>query len=189
MTARILKPELLVSAISTFSAVIEPERWVQPSIWGLMMRRQLAVDPCSSWDAALVQHCGYLSHYDHATDRSAWPIERALQAEEFGEWGRAHGLLREDAAPGDILLQYSPTFKRYDRAGVVVRVLGSGCWGRNRPYVDVLSVEGDVGTRGELHGGEVMRVKRRLWPRSKDKLVRWWEADSSARGQSQAEGA
>jgi hypothetical protein len=26
------------------------------------------------WDAALVQHCDYWSHFDHRSEQSAWPI-------------------------------------------------------------------------------------------------------------------
>ena len=171
----ILSPRLLVAAISAFGAVVERERWAQPGLWAQMVRRQLGVPPEARWDAALVQHCGYWSHYDHETDRSRWPIPRASSAEDFVAFGRRHHLLRTDASPGDILLQYSPARKTYVRAGVVVKVVATGWWTPNRPYIDVLSVEGDAGNRGELGGAEVFRVARRMSLLTGDRFLRWCE--------------
>ncbi len=174
-----LSPRLLVAAVSTFAGIVDAERWAQPGIWAKMVRRQLGVPLEGRWDAALVQHCGYWSHYDHGEDRSGWPVPKAATAEDFAKWGKRLGLLRTDAAVGDIVLQFSPGQKAFVRASVVVRVLAYGQWTPNRPYVDVESIEGDAGLRGELGGGEVLRVARRLSPRTGDRFLRWSEVGGS----------
>ena len=178
----VLSPRLLVAAVSAFAGIVEVERWAQPAIWAQMVRRQLGVPREGRWDAALVQHCGYWSHYDHEEDRSAWPVPKAATAEDFAKWGKRLGPLRTDVTPGDTLLQFNPGQKAFVRAGVVVRVLAYGWWTPNRPYVDVESIEGDAGPRGELAGGEALRVSRRLSPRTGDRFLRWSEAGTADQG-------
>jgi len=145
--------------------------------WAEIVTRRTGVHPSERWDAALVQHCGYWSHFDHETERSAWPISAATSAEDFAAFGRAHGLLREEPQVGDILLQCNPARRTFVRAGVVVRVVARGWWTPKRPYTDVLSVEGDTDGQGGLGGTEVFRVARRTSASTGDRFLRWCDAE------------
>lgn len=128
-------------------------------------------------------------HEQTEENRSGWPVPQAATAEDFAKWGKRLGLLRTDVTPGDILLQFNPGQKAFVRAGVVVRVLAYGWWTPNRPYVDVESIEGDAGPRGELAGGEALRVARRLSPRTGDRFLRWSEAGRGEGGDAAGEAA
>lgn len=172
----LLSPRLLVVAVSTFVGVVEAERRLHAGPWAELVARHTGMRPGGRWDAALVQHCGYWSHFDHDTDRSAWPIAAATSAEDFAEYGRARGLLREEPEVGDILLQFNPGRRKFVRAGVVVRVVARGWWTPNRPYADVLSVEGDTDAQAGLGGTEVFRVARRTSASTGDRFLRWSDA-------------
>lgn len=172
----LLSPRLLVAAVSPFVGVVEAERRLCAGPWAELMARHTGVRPSERWDAALIQFCGYWSHFDHDADRSAWPIAGATSAEDFAEYGRAHGLLREEPEVGDILLQFNPSRRTFVRAGVVVRIVGHGWWTPNKPYADVLSVEGDTDAQAGLGGTEVFRVARRTSVSAGDRFLRWADA-------------
>jgi hypothetical protein len=125
---------------------------------------------------ALLQHCGYWSHFDHQSGRSCWPIHEAATPADLAAYGRAHNLLRLDPRVGDILLQFNPMRRSFVRAGLVVRVVRRGWWTPGRPYVDVLSIEGGVDDDGQLGGAHVLRVERRLSACYGDRFLRWADA-------------
>ncbi len=168
-----LLPHQLVSAMSAFVGALDCARFANSRRWKRGFVRELGLSPGDRWDVALVQHCGYWSHYDHATDSSHWPIPHVNTAQDLALFAASHALLRSEPLPGDIWLQYSPARERYVRAGVVASVVHRGRWSRRRFYHEVLSIEGDTGDAGELRGGNALRIMRRLSVWHGDLVVRW----------------
>ena len=171
-----LSPRLLVAAASTFVGMVEAERRRNSSRWEEAVAREVGAAPSDRSDVALLQHCGYWSHFDHHAERSCWPIHEAATPSDLAAYGRAHNLLRRDPRDGDILLQFSPVRRGFVRAGLVVRVVRRGWWTPGRPYVDVLSIEGGTGDAGQLGGAHVLRVERRLSACYGDRFLRWADA-------------
>lgn len=169
--------ERFVATASGFVAGLEVAHRAESPNLPDVLARYMGVAPGDAWSVALVQRCGILSHYDDATDGSAWPIPAVATATDLGAFGKAHGLLRRDAQVGDILLQYSPVARGFVRAGVVAAILGRGHWTPRRPYVEVLSIEGDRGPRGEAGGTHAVRMKRRLSASNGDRFLRWTAVD------------
>ncbi len=184
-----LLPHRLVAAMSAFVGVLDHARFANPDRWNRGLARDLGLAPGDRWDVALVQHCGYWSHYDHACDASHWPIPIVQTPEDLALFAASHALLRSQPIPGDIWLQFSPSRERYVRAGVVAGVMHRGRWKRRRFYYEVLSIEGDTGNAGELGGGNVLRIARRISPWHGDLIVRWADARQSSSGLQLAEAA
>ncbi|MDB4890479.1 MAG: hypothetical protein JWL61_2334 [Gemmatimonadetes bacterium] len=129
------------------------------------------------WDVALIQHCGYWSHFDHRIERSSWPVSEARTPNDLGVFGLARGILVDQPESGDIFLQFSPSHQDFLRAGIVVRVCGHGVFARNRSYVDLLTIEGDTDESGRFGQGKAMRLARRLSPSLGDRFLRWADLD------------
>ena len=157
--------ERFVATASGFVAGLEVAQRAEMRDLQGVLAGYMGVAPGDAWSVALVQRCGFLSHYDAAT------------ADDLGAYGRARGLLRRDAQVGDILLQYSPVARSFVRAGVVAAILGHGHWTRRRHYVEVLSIEGDRGPRGEAGGTHAVRMKRQLSAANGDRFLRWTADD------------
>lgn len=121
-------------------------------------------------------------HFNHHDDGSSWPVPAAAVPDDFAEFGRVRGLLRDYPEEGDILLQFSPRRLAFVRAGLVVRVVGRGWWTPRRPYVDVLSIEGGTDDAGELGGADVLRVARRVAAWRGDRFLRWADATPNSAG-------
>lgn len=168
-----LEPQLLVSAMSAFVGVLESARVIEPARWDGALAAMLGIPEGARWDAALVQHCGYWSQFDHERGESAWPIPEARTAEDLAAFGTERGLLRESPLVGDILLQFNPRVRGFVRAGVVAAVLGEGAWTPRRRYFDVISIEGGTDAAGRLGGGSVLRVGRRMSVADGDRVLRW----------------
>ena len=133
-----------------------------------------------SWDLSFIQHCGHLSHRDPATGESSWPIPAGISRGQLAALGGERGVLHETPETGDIFLQYGPSRKAYVHAGIVMSVLGSGRYTPARPFHDIYSVEGDTGPFGQLYGGCILRVRRRLRPGAGDRFLRWVQLDDAA---------
>lgn len=131
-------------------------------------------------DVAVIQHWGFWSQYDHSREQSLWPLASVRTAAELGALAAERGILRKEPEVGDIFLQYSPKRASFVHAGVVARVGGSGTIAVSRTYVDIHTIEGDANERGQLGGGNTVRLARRLWPSGGDRFVRWVELDASA---------
>ena len=132
------------------------------------------------WDLSFVQHCGYWAHRDTQTGASAWPIPAGLTREGLAAFGEEHGILYATPDVGDIFLQYGRSRGNFVHVGIVMRVLGTGQFCPKTPYVDLYTVEGDTGANGRLHGGQNLRVRRRLNPGNGDRFLSWMELDPYA---------
>lgn len=128
-----------------------------------------------TWAVPLIQHCGYLAHYDERSRLSAWPVPRARSAEELGAIGGTLQVLYEQPIEGDLFLMYQPRQQRFVHAGIVTAVLARGRYSRLSPYVDIASIEGDTDHQGRMGGGMAMRMTRRLSHASGDRFFRWTE--------------
>ena len=133
------------------------------------------------WDLSFVQHCGYWAHCDAQTGESAWPIPAGLTREGLAAFGEERGILYATPDVGDIFLQYGRSRKAFVHVGIVMRVLGSGQFCPKTPYFDLYTVEGDTGPNGRLHGGQTLRVRRRLNPGAGDRFLSWMELEPYAR--------
>jgi hypothetical protein len=136
------------------------------------------VEPVGApWDVPLVLHCGYWSHFDHRSERSAWPVAAVRTSPELAAFGAQHGVIHDSPEDGDIFLQYGPRQRRFVHAGIVVSVVAHGRSSRSTPYFDVVTIEGDTDQSGRLGGGVTLRVKRRLSPAAGDRFLRWTELE------------
>jgi hypothetical protein len=175
-----LTPQLLIVTASAFIGV--GEHTADHTDGGLIDRffRRRQDDesvPLREWDVALIQHCGYWSHFDHRMDRSSWPVSTARTASELGLLGLTHGILSDQPEAGDIFLQFSPMRQAFFRAGIVVRVCGHGMLAHNHTYVDLLTIEGDTDESGRHGQGKALRLARRLSPSAGDRFLRWADLD------------
>ena len=126
-----------------------------------------------AWDLHFIQRCGHLSHRDPETGESSWPLPPGMSREELESFGTERGVLQKTPEAGDIFLQYGPSRKAFVHAGIVMAVLGSGSYLPGKPYHDLYTVEGDTGPLGQLYGGCILRVRRRLRPGAGDRFLRW----------------
>ena len=92
---------------------------------------------------------------------------------ELAQFGARNRLLRIEPQDGDIFLLFSPKACAFVRAGLVVQVRGRGRLTPGGDYYDVTTIEGDTNERGELGGGKVLRVERRLSTAAGDRFLRW----------------
>jgi hypothetical protein len=164
-----LSPQLLIATANAFSGV----RGALPSELVELFRRQVELEHRACWDAAIVYHWGYWSHYDHRGERSFWPFPPLRTSDDIARFTRQRGLIEEKPEVGDLFLLYSPVRRAFVRTGVVAQVFARGWYDPRTPYFDVLSLEGDTDTCGDLGGGEVRRVLRRLSVSRGDRFVRW----------------
>src|SRR4051812_25992064 len=104
-----LSPILLLAAAGT---MLGAARKRAPD--SQMMLRQVGQTGAAHWDTAFVQHAGYWSHYDHATQRSVWPLPPTNDCNEWACWANESGVLSTDVPdPGDIFLQWSPLDRQF----------------------------------------------------------------------------
>ena len=125
------------------------------------------------WDIAFVHHCGFRSHFNDRVGLSAWPLPAAATAADLGTIGANLGALSEAAEVGDIFLQFSPQHRTFVHAGIVTHVGAATLYSLGKSYVDLSTIEGDTNEQGDLGGGRVVRLARRLWPTTGDRFLRW----------------
>ena len=160
-----LSPQLL---IATTGAVIRSKPPGEPLVpdpslfpqWKRAPKREHRFSP----DVALIQHCGYWSHYNPGTRTSSWPLPRLMTPEMLHAYGALHDGIRDSAEEGDIFLQAAPRTGRIVHAGIVATVLASGEYSCAQPYFDVYTYEGGTDECARIGGGKSMRVRRRLFP-------------------------
>ena len=124
-------------------------------------------------DVALIQHCGYWSHYDARARKSSWPLPRLMTPNALFRFGALHDIIRETPEEGDIFLQVAPRTGMVVHAGIVVTVLASGEYSDVQPYFDVYTYEGGTDECARVGGSKSMRVRRRLFPEFGDCFLRW----------------
>jgi hypothetical protein len=170
-------PSLLLAAANAFVGLDELSSGDERTAVPELVLRQLGQHIADHWDTAILHHWGYWSHFDHYTDRSAWPVIAASTPGELADFGTAHGVLRTHPLEGDIFLQFGPACRAFVRAGVVARVLSHGQVSDSKPYFDVLTIEGNTGDDGTLGGARALRIVRRLSPAAGDRFLRWAELE------------
>lgn len=128
------------------------------------------------WDAAFVHHVGFWSHYDHRGRVSSWPLPALRNCDDLAAYAKQRNVLVPDPCPahGDVFVQWSPTLKRYARAGIIIGPLGAPRqFDRARPYVECCVIEGNSDAAGRLGGESVVRVTRKLFVAQRDRVIRW----------------
>ena len=178
-------PDRLVVAASALVDMLEAARRVHPKNWSEAVRRYLGVGFEGRWDTTLVWAAGQLSHYDYVKNCSNWPIPREPTPNRLAAFGRRYGLLRRDVKVGDIVLHYGPAHAGFVRVGIAAAIVRRGHWSPNRPYVDVLSIEGASSELMMPDDTHAMRLTRRLAASSGDRFLRWtaikWNAAPEGR--------
>ena len=165
-------PRLLIAAANAHVGMSERSARAV----GRVVARRLgteALHDVPSLDVALLLHWGYCSHYDIRAGRSSFPLLDTATPDDMAAFGARKQLLRLEPHDGDIFLLFSPKTCTFVRAGLVVQVRGRGVLSPGANYYDVTTIEGDTNERGELSGGKVLRVERRLSPAAGDRFLRW----------------
>jgi hypothetical protein len=174
-----LTPRLLIAAANAAVGMSEKSALAVKRV----VERRLALedgyvgDRELAHDVALVLHWGHCAHYDERIESSSWPITRVRTADDIAGCASRNGLLRETPLEGDLFLLFSPPSRGYVRVGIVANVCGEGRLGARSSYYDVITIEPDSNEHGELGGGKVVRMKRRLCAAAGDRFVRWADMD------------
>ena len=168
-------PRLLIAAASVFVGLSEHDAGGAAFIEA--MRRAVGDVSGGRWDAAIVYHWGFWSHFDQRTERSSWPLVRASTAHELATFALEQRVRREAPEEGDVFVQYSPVTRTFVRTGVVVQIRARGQLGK-ADYYDIVTVEGNSNERGDFGGPSVVRAERRLSPGKGDRFIRWTEIDA-----------
>lgn len=176
-------PRLLVAAANAFIGVngvqtdAEGEADSQRTqLLDLMERDAGCAGAGGEWSATFVHHVGFWSHFDHAGCVSTWPLPALTNCDHLASYAKARGVLVADPHPahGDVFVQWSPSAKRYVRAGIVV-----GCIGPRprfeveEPFVECIVIEGNSDAAGQLGGDAVVSITRKLFMAGRDRLIRW----------------
>ena len=170
-------PQLLLAAANAFVGLDDLSSGDERTGVPELVLRQLGRNGARHWDTAILHHWGFWSHFDHETDRSAWPVIAAATPAELAAFGEAHGVLRTRPLEGDIFLQFGPSHREFVRAGVIARVLSAGQASGSESYFDVLAIEGNTGDGGAIGGRRTLRIARRLSSRAGDRFLRWAELE------------
>ena len=177
-----LSPQLLVATTSAVVRLTPPDA---PMLHDAQPHPSLGTGAASepgrcSHDIALIQQCGYWSHYDCRSRRSCWPLPWMLTAADLAIFGLEHGILHDAPEDGDIFLQYAPQKESFVHAGIVASVLARGEYHAAAPYFDVYTMEGGVDESARVGGSRTLRVRRRLSPGLGDRFLRWTELEARA---------
>jgi hypothetical protein len=133
------------------------------------------------WDTAFVHHVGYWSHYDQRSLRSSWPLPVSASCAELGAFAKREGVLAPHPLEGDLFLLWGPARKTFVRAGIVVRVEGTGRYLDGNLFHECVAIEGDTNEWGAPRGGRTLRHRRRLSSERGDGFVRWTALESGTR--------
>ena len=131
-------------------------------------------------DVRLLQQLGFRAYYDEVTQRSSWPIPFGFTPHELALYGKAHGVLHESPASGDIFLQRALRGREFAHAGLVMTVDGIDCVDDSTVYYRTSTVEGDTDHRGLLGRGYTCKLRRRLSPTLGDRFLRWCDLPADA---------
>lgn len=174
----VLTPALLVGTASAFIGFGE-----DPHCRGTMVDRliqQVRAHPGGfdvPWDAALVHHAGYWSHYDHRIAHSSWPIPPQASANALAAFARRANVLDERPEIGDVFLLWSPMRQRFVHTGIVLYVAGRGGFDSGPAFYECVVLSPNVHADGRIGGPTTLRLTRRISPANGDRFIRWTELD------------
>lgn len=176
-----LSPMLLIGTANAFVSMGENRRG--PAREGLVnfLLKQVAAPrdrfTKPRWDAALVYHVGYSSHYDQRRGVSSWPIPPLATCSQLRTFARRHGVLVKDPLPGDLFLLWGPAKRTAIRTGIVVSVETRGKWMSGREYDECVVIEGCTDPDRTVGGGETLMHLRKFSEKRGDRFVRWTALD------------
>jgi hypothetical protein len=174
-------PILLIGAANAFVALGENRRG--PPREGLVdaLLREVGAprDKWSRprWDAALVHHAGYWSHFDPRGRVSSWPLPPIVTCCTLRAFAQKQRVICRDPSPGDLFLLWSPAKRTCVRTGVVVSVEGRGQFTSGREWVECVVIEGCTDPERTLGGSSTLRHLRKFCVSRGDRFVRWTELD------------
>lgn len=190
-----LTPALLVGSASTFIGFGQDPhhhscgdaRCLAANGRGLMVDRlvrRLCARPGgikTPWDAALVHHAGYWSHYDHRGDRSSWPIpvRYSARAQALASFARKTNILDHRPEIGDLFVLWSPSRSRFVHAGVVLEIGEPGEFPSGEAFIECAVLSPNVYDDGSVGGPNTLRLTRRICPDRGDWFIRWPELGSN----------
>ena len=179
-------PLLLIGAANAFVALGENRRG--PAREGLVdtLLREVGAprDRWSRprWDAALVHHAGYWSHFDPRGRVSSWRLPPLATCCALRSAARKLGVLVDDPLPGDLFLLWGPAKHTCVRTGVVVSVEGRGRFISGREWIECVVIEGCTDPDRTLGGGSTLRHLRKFCVSRGDRFVRWSDLDVRGKG-------
>ena len=174
-------PLLLIGAANAFVAMGENRRG--PPREGLVdtLLREVGAprDKWSRprWDAALVHHAGYWSHFDPRGRVSSWPLPPATTCCKLRAFAQKQRVICNDPLPGDLFLLWGPAKRTCVRTGVVASVEGRGRFTDGREWVECVVIEGCTDPDRTLGGSATLRHLRKFCAGRGDRFVRWTELD------------
>ena len=115
--------------------------------------------PTPSWDAALVHHCGFWSHYDAHSRQSSFPLVPGTTIAELAWYAEWRGVQDEYPVAGDIFLQYSLRRRRFVHVGIVEAVQRMGRFNAREPYYDLTTIEGDTTSKRLANSARVPSLR------------------------------
>jgi hypothetical protein len=165
-----LTPMLLISFASgqlsgrtSFACTFDPDH-----------RRRMLQMPVPEDEGAsirFINSAGFLSHLDHDTGESSWPIPVLYTVQQLAHYGQRHKILFDMAEAGDIAVVWNEDEQRYTRASIVVSVL-SVCGGGRHEVVHCSTL--GAHRRGAIARPECFR------PGAGDRFLRWMNLDRRA---------
>jgi hypothetical protein len=109
--------------------------------------RRIGAHPRAPWDAALVHHAGYWSHFDPRPE------------------------------VGDLFVLWSDARKRFVHAGIVLQVGEAGEFLNGQTFIECDVLSPNVHANGRIGGPDTLRLMRRICPDRGDWFIRWTELD------------
>ena len=168
-----LSPALLVAAANAFVGVGEQGGDNRGQMVEHFLR-SVSLPPGQPWCAAFVHHVGVSAHYDHASQRSSWPLPATGSCDALARAARANGVLRDEPGFGDVFLLYSKLRGRFIHTGIVVGVEDEDQVHERDVHVCV-TVEGNTNSDGSSNGNTTLRKVRTFKEADGHKFVRWVE--------------
>jgi hypothetical protein len=180
-----LTPALLVGAASAFIGFGEdPEchRYCRGVMVDRLVRQVLAKNTADApWDAALVHHAGYWSHYSHRGNNSSWPIpaRHCADANALVDFASRANILDRRPEVGDLFVLWSPARRRFVHTGIVLYVGSTGEFPSGHRFIECVVLSPNVQPDGRIGGPDTLRLTRRISPDRGDWFIRWAELDST----------
>ena len=171
-----LSPALLVAAASS---LVGAKPGADNALVDLFLR-EVRQPPGQPWSVAFVHHVGFWSHYDHRVARSSWPLPATASCLELGEFARVRAAIKQEPAIGDVFLEYSPVFKRFIHAGIVVSVDGARATPRGDTRFVCSTVEGRANPMNPRESRIALVRSRHLSCVGGDRFIRWAGLESRA---------
>jgi hypothetical protein len=164
-------PALLVGAASAFVGFGE-----DPHCRGEMvdrLARRVRARPGDPWDAALVHHAGYWSHFDHRGNVSSWPIPARCTANAVAAFAHRANIIEREPEAGDLFVLWSPSRRSFIHTGIVLEVGEPGEFPSGQAFFECVVLSPNVHPDGRVGGPCTLRMMRRVSPDRGDCFVRW----------------